>query len=471
MSKLETQFEEITLSHLSFKFIDLFAGIGGFHHALAALGGECVMACELDPECRLVYRSAFPELTSSRFIENIRTLTRRDPEVEDTSCSTDEIAKVVPDHDVLCGGFPCQPFSKSGAQLGVRDKTRGTLFFDILEILRAKHPKFVILENVRNLVGPRHTETWNLVVESLRDVGYLVSREPLVLSPHLIPPNNGGSPQVRDRVFILGEFVGQKSARRETSILIPRHPFPGWSTDSWKISDYLDEDSAIQDVAKYRLSDSEETWLEAWDYFVKNIPTESIPGHPIWAFALMKNPPLPVSAPVWEKDFTLKNEFLYLENKSFINSWLKMKWGKASQTVLDFPKSRQKFEWQARRRHPASKGRTLRDLVVQMRPSGIRVKPATYLPALVAITQTSIVGPEVKPGILSYRKLTPIEAARMQGIPSEPFLLSGVSEKAAYKQLGNAVNVGVAKFVAETVLGLRKPIGSNLNDMPLFTKV
>src|SRR5207249_2223056 len=112
--------------------------------------------------------------------------------------------------------------------------------------------------------------------------------------------------------------------------------------------------------------------------------------------------------------------------------------------VAKFPPSRQKFEWQARGFDP-----DVWQLVIQLRPSGIRVRPATYLPALVAITQTSIIGSH-------RRRITPREAARLQGFPND-FELHA-NDSAAYKQLGNAVNVGVARFLAQQLLDSRARI-------------
>jgi DNA (cytosine-5)-methyltransferase 1 len=453
-----------------FKFIDLFAGIGGFHHALSALGGECVMACELDRECREVYASTFPELPADGLIDNIRRLTRADVDDESSTCTARQIARVVPDHDVLCAGFPCQPFSKSGAQHGVHDKTRGTLFFDIMEIARAKKPKYMVLENVRNLAGPRHAETWRTIIDSIRDAGYKVSDTPLVMSPHLVPRELGGAPQVRDRVFILCEYVGPRGNKIQKHNLLSRTAFGGWNPDKWRISDYLEPDAEIDHVERYRLKPSELAWLEAWDYFVANIPTDSLPGHPIWVDAFKKRPAISNTMPEWEIDFRKKNSAFYTANQAFIDLWLKMPWGGLGQSVRDFPASRQKFEWQARKTHPTRKGRTLQDLVIQMRPSGIRVKPATYLPALVAITQTSIVGPKVGK-VRAYRTLTPREAAKLQGIPEDVFANAGVSDKAAYKQLGNAVNVGVVKLVTQTLMTGEAPNWESGSETPsLFTK-
>ena len=446
-----------------FKFIDLFAGIGGFHHALEGLGGRCVMACEMDEDCRQVYQAAFPKIKGARYPSDIRSLTQGS---DGQPLDADLIAELVPDHDVLCAGFPCQPFSKSGAQLGIRDQTRGTLFFDIMEIARAKQPRFMVLENVRNLTGPRHRDTWAAIISNIRDAGYRVAEEPVVLSPHLLPPDQGGAPQVRDRVFILCEFVGHGRPRGlESPPLLHRKQFSrSWDPDNWRIADFLDSDDSIENIEAYRIRLKEAAWLEAWDFFVREIESDHLPGFPIWANRFVKEPEIPDGTPEWKEKFLRKNSIFYNQHRRFIDRWKKMKWGEDNVRVPDFPCSRQLFEWQARKWHPTSGGRTIRDLVIQMRPSGIRVKPATYLPALVAISQTSVVGPDVHPGIENYRKLTPREAARLQGVPPEPFANSGTSDRAAYKQLGNAVNVGVVSLVTKT---LRESVrGEEIEDHP-----
>ena len=439
-----------------FRFIDLFAGIGGFHHALESLGGRCVLAVEIDEECRQVYRASFPAMKPRQIVEDIRSLTCA---TEGEPLDLDEIDRLVPDHSVLCAGFPCQPFSKSGAQQGTRDQTRGTLFFDIMEIIRAKEPRFVVLENVRNLAGPRHKDTWRIIIENLREAGYRVCDEPVVLSPHLIPPEMGGAPQVRDRVFILGEYVGHGVTRGGCSPpLLSRQQFlDDWDPHQWKIRDILLPDYKIRNVADYRLSEQEQTWLAAWDFFVREIDEDNLPGFPIWADRFAMKPEIPADTPDWKANFLRKNSAFYRQHKKFIDRWKKMRWGPLNMTVPEFPFSRRFFEWQARRTHPTREGRTIEDLVIQMRPSGIRVKPPSYVPALVAITQTSIVGPRVRRGIREYRKLTPQEAAQLQGIPGEVFSAAGVTDKAAYKQLGNAVNVGVARLVTEVLRASARP--------------
>ena len=135
---------------MSFRFVDLFAGIGGFHAALSAMGGRCVYACEIDPDAAAVYQRNWG----------------RDP-LADITYDANDTTMNVPPHDVLVAGFPCQPFSKSGAQRGM-EETRGTLYWNILKIIQAHKPKIVLLENVRNLVGPRHLHEWQVIIETLR---------------------------------------------------------------------------------------------------------------------------------------------------------------------------------------------------------------------------------------------------------------------------------------------------------------
>lgn len=398
----------------SFKFVDLFAGIGGFHLAMHALGGECVLASEIDPACRRVYSANFNLEPEGDIRELMKTPAK------------------VPAHDVLCAGFPCQPFSKSGLQLGVRDKTRGTLFHEIMEVIALRHPRFVILENVRNLAGPRHRETWRTIVESLRDEGYQLSDEPAILSPHLLPPQSGGSPQVRERVFVLATHVGRgRSQLLSGGPLLGNKPHGEWRPSMWSVQDFLDPDEVVPDLERYRLRPDEITWLDAWQDFIQVV--DELPGFPIWETALRETAELRSDMPDWELGFRRKNSGFYIRNGAKIDAW------RRRHDLNRFPPSRRKFEWQAR-----DSERNLWNLVIHFRPSGIRVKPPTYLPALVAITQTSVIGSR-------RRRITPREAARLQGFP-ESFELPN-RDSVAYRQLGNAVHVGVAKFAAEALFG------------------
>lgn len=426
----------------AFRFIDLFAGIGGFHHALSdpQFGGECVLASDNDEDCRTVYGTTWPEMaTDGRIVGNIRDLTLN---ADGDDRTLDEIAALVPDHDVLCGGFPCQPFSKSGAQLGILDSTRGTLFFDIAKIVEAKRPKFLVLENVRNLAGPKHKETWATIVKSLRALGYRVSDQPLVYTPHFLPPDLNGRPQVRDRVFILATRMDDEDADLTQEPLIRRAPIGSWNIHKWNIEDYLLPDDEISNLDDYKLRPEEIAWLDAWQAFIQGIPADNLPGFPIWVDAFKPKPEIPPDAKAWKVNFLKKNSEFFNEHRTFIRSWLRHSWmpGKAYR-VADFPASRRKFEWQARLAQPTQADRDIWNLTIHFRPSGIRVKPATYLPALVAITQTSIVGSR-------RRRITPIEAGRLQGVPDTVYVDATVSDTVAYKQLGNAVNVGVVQFVA-----------------------
>ena len=447
----------------SFKFVDLFAGIGGFHKALELEGGNCVLAVEKDEDCRKLYGELFP---GTNVLEDIRGITfiDKDAKVERhlkgaaDGNGNESVDSIVPDHDVLCAGFPCQPFSKSGKQKGTRDKTRGTLFHDVMTIVQAKNPEFVMLENVRNLTGPRHRDTWKTVIESLREAGYGVSAEPLILSPHKISPDKGGTPQVRERVFILAYRCAEPDALMPIPIVET-----GFDPKKWKIEKYLDD---CIDLERYGLSSKEKNWFKAWQFFIQNIDCEVIPGFPLWVDAFNEEVDLPEGTPGWKKAFLEKNSEFYIQHRKFIDSWKKKEWGESGR-VEDFPASRRKFEWQAGYFQPTKSDRDLYKLVLQLRPSGLRVKPPTYLPALVAMTQTSIIGE-------FERRITPIEASKLQGFTplspkgktgikpkwySSALKRSTISDASAYKQLGNAVNVGVARLALQALFEAKENAG------------
>jgi DNA (cytosine-5)-methyltransferase 1 len=159
-----------------YKFIDLFAGIGGFHYALKSYGAECVFASEIDKKASETY-----------YINH-----QLRPKGDITEVNEQDI----PTHEILCGGFPCQAFSISGKQKGFED-TRGTLFFDIARIIDYQKPKILFLENVKNFVKHDKGRTLETVLKTLKNLNYTVFHKVLNTS-------NFGLPQNRERVYIVG---------------------------------------------------------------------------------------------------------------------------------------------------------------------------------------------------------------------------------------------------------------------------
>jgi DNA (cytosine-5)-methyltransferase 1 len=168
----------------SFKFIDLFAGIGGFRIAFQELNGKCVFSSEWNKHAKKTYDANFGEVPFGDITK------------------TDE--KIIPDHDILVGGFPCQPFSIAGVSKknslgkkhGFLDETQGTLFFDIARIIKAKKPKAFLLENVKNLKSHDKGNTFRVIEKTLRKLGYIVFSKVLDAKYYV--------PQHRERIFIVG---------------------------------------------------------------------------------------------------------------------------------------------------------------------------------------------------------------------------------------------------------------------------
>jgi predicted RNA methylase len=164
-------------NNTSLKFIDLFCGIGGFHQALAKLGHKCVFASDIDANCRKAYENNYG----------------LKPDGDITKIKVEHI----PNFDILCGGFPCQPFSKAGFQKGF-DDDRGNLFFNICDIVKHHKPKYMILENVRNLASHDNGNTWKVIRENIQKLGYYTYDKPVLLNVlHFNIPQN------RERVVIM----------------------------------------------------------------------------------------------------------------------------------------------------------------------------------------------------------------------------------------------------------------------------
>ncbi|MFC2094963.1 DNA (cytosine-5-)-methyltransferase [Candidatus Bipolaricaulota bacterium] len=414
------------------RFVDMFAGLGGFHMALSRLGHECVMACESNDALRALYARNFgiqphPDIRSLRIEE-------------------------VPSHDILCAGFPCQPFSKAGEQLGMSCLKDGDLFDELVRIVEGKRPGYLILENVANLEKHDQGRTYRAMRGVLEDLGYIVDQR--VISPHIF-----GIPQKRDRLFIVACLHGLDAFR-----------WPEANGEVPSINDILDDEP----TGGKPIPDHFEKALEVWQEFIETFPVdEQLPYFPIWGMEFGADYPfrdktpasitsrslaryrgtlgLPLRSlqaserlegvpsyarasvfPPWKQRFIELNRELYARHRDWIDPW-RVK-------LSQFSSSLQKLEWNCK-----GEPRQLDRFILQFRASGIRVKRPNVAPSLIAMTSTQV------PVVASRKRyLTVRECSRLQGMEELRFLPE--SPTPAYRALGNAVNVDVVEKVAEGLL-------------------
>ncbi len=408
-----------------FRYIDLFAGIGGFHQGIdrvAAKNGfqaECVFAADNDPAAAKVYKKNYGKDCLYDLKDELTHY---------------YIDKAIGEKELTCifGGFPCQPFSKAGNQEGFSNQMKGTLYFEIEKIVHKYHPKLILLENVRNLKSHDGGHTWEVIRNSLVQEGYAV--DDVIISPN----NIAAIPALRERFFILAYnkeklgIEGQVKEIEKNYSMIKTSIYP-WGQKERGLNRKYFCIGADKDIEPTNV----ET-LNMWDDLLHMLrDNDRTIISPLWPHYFDKSIDLS-NIPDWKVKIIERNQEFYEKNSDIYDAW----YLKHKDHFDSLCRSDQKFEWNA-----GDDLQSVWDGIIQFRPSGVRVKRPDFIPTLVTMNQTPILG-------CARRYLRPEEIAKIYGFNRLKFGKQSASE--CRKQLGNTVSVDVVEYLINHMLSVVK---------------
>lgn len=416
-------------------FIDLFAGLGGFHKGLSDLGMKCVFASEIDEKLGVIYEKNFGIKPKG----DIRLVSEEQ----------------IPKHDVLCAGFPCQPFSIAGKRNGVKCPESGKLINDVIRIAKYHRPKYILLENVLDIISIDNGNFWQYIKSSFNNIEYNFSYK-------IYSPIDFNIPQNRKRIFIVAQHKSIKNDFQWTEI-----------TNSEEKFDVIKFLNSINNEEVKFLESEKKNVINLWQKIINNIPAHNINSNTIIATEFGATYPIDgfynlkeikkfkgIFGKNLSKCKSLKEVMSHLPHYIGLNNkpskWLvkSIKYTrfiyKENINIIDkyrelfknYPQSWQKLDWQG---YKEENKINIWEHLIQFRASGIRVIKPEKIPSLIAMTPTQI--PILG---IEQRYITKKEASALQGLEDLKYLPENHSY--AFKALGNAVNSKIIKEIAKNLL-------------------
>jgi DNA (cytosine-5)-methyltransferase 1 len=415
------------------KFIDLFAGLGGFHLALSNQGHKCVYACEIEESLRDYYFQNFEIY----------------PEGDITKIDIEKI----PNHDILCAGFPCQPFSKAGNSKGFKHQVAGKMFFYLLKIIKTHNPKFLFLENVPNLIAHDKGRTWDFMKKKIMKLGYQIDQK-------IISPLDFNVPQTRDRLYIVAK-KNELNGFKWPDKLKPKN----------NLKNYLSKNPKVL----RKITEKREIVINTWKYFLSKIPKNNYLPNPLWTMEfgatypykdktphsmklvdlqklkgkfgvsfknmtkqeILENIPNYAKVrtktfPDWKIRMIRRTREFYTINKRWVDKVL------PKIITLEF-EAYQKLEWNCQ-----GDKFNLSKKIISFRGSGMRIRRSHSSPTLISASTSQV-------PYLAWKKryLSLDECLKIQGFDKLKHYPATVDK--FYPAIGNAVNVKVISKIAKNL--------------------